>query len=93
MLFRSFGLLPASAVYVRHAQRIAFRDVDFAFVTDDTRPPVVLDDVAGIEFEHLKAPRAGGASLFVLRGVKDFSARDCSGLANTTFATVDNKSL
>ena len=43
-----FGLLPAYGVYVRHAARVAFRDVEIGFAKDDTRPAVVLDRQNGI---------------------------------------------
>jgi hypothetical protein len=77
-----FGLLPASSIYVRHAARVAFRDIDISFVKDDTRPAVVLDDVAGAEFDHVRTHRTGPTPFFVLRSVKDFSTRACAGLAD-----------
>jgi polygalacturonase len=88
-----FGLLPGYGLYVRHAARLTFRDVEFGFMKDDTRPAIVLDDVVGAEFDHLKAQRAGGAALFVLRNVKDFTARACSGLADLQRAAVEQESL
>ena len=88
-----FGLLPGYGLYVRHAARVTFRDVEFGFVKDDTRPAIVLDDVAGAEFDHVKAQRAGGAAFFVLRKVTNFTTRDCEGLSDTKRATADNESL
>ena len=88
-----FGLLPSYGVYVRHASGLEFRDVDLGFAKDDTRPAVVLDDVAGASFEHVNAQRAGGAPFFVLRGVTDFSVGDSSGVPDTRVARADNQSL
>jgi polygalacturonase len=88
-----FGLLPGYGLYVRHAARLTFRDVEFGFVKDDTRPAVVLDDVAGIEFDHVKAQRAGGAPFFVLRKVTDFTTRAVPGIADTQRASAENETL
>ncbi|MFC5063389.1 glycoside hydrolase family 28 protein [Actinomycetospora atypica] len=40
-----FGVLPAYALWVRHAARLTVRDVRFALATPDARPAVVGDDV------------------------------------------------
>jgi len=88
-----FGLLPAYGIYVRHAGHVAFRDVTVGFAKDDTRPAVVLDDVAGAEFDHVQAQRAGGAPFFVLRKVSDFVTRACPGVADTQRSTAENESL
>ncbi|HVS54522.1 MAG TPA: glycosyl hydrolase family 28-related protein [Opitutaceae bacterium] len=88
-----FGLLPGYGLYARHAARLSFRDIEFGFAKDDTRPAIVLDDVAGAEFDHAKAQRAGGAAFFVLRNVSDFTSRACVGLADTHRDHVENESL
>jgi hypothetical protein len=88
-----FGLLPAYGIYVRHASGLDFRDVDLGFAKDDTRPAIVLDDVAGASFDHVNAQRAGGAPFFVLRKVADFSVGDSSGVPDTRVAAADNQSL
>jgi polygalacturonase len=88
-----FGLLPAYGIYVRHASGLEFRDIDLGFAKDDTRPAIVLDDVARVNFDHVNAQRAGGAPLFVLRKVADFSVGDSSGVPDTRVAAADNQSL
>ena len=88
-----FGLLPGYGLYVRHAARLSFRDIEFGFVKDDTRPAIVLDDVAGVEFDHVKAQRAGGAKFFVLRNVKDFTTRAVAGVPDQQKASAENESL
>ncbi|HWA07991.1 MAG TPA: glycosyl hydrolase family 28-related protein [Opitutaceae bacterium] len=88
-----FGLLPAYGAYIRHARHVSFRDVEVGFAKDDTRPAIVLDDVTGAEFEHVKAQRAGGAPFFVLRKVQDFSVRNSPGVADTRREAADQESL
>jgi polygalacturonase len=88
-----FGVLPASGIYVRHAKDLAFRDLKFSFEKDDTRPVIVLDDVAGAEFRNLKAPHAPTAPLFVLRQVTDFSVGDSSSVPDRQLAHAEQESL
>jgi hypothetical protein len=88
-----FGLLPASGLYVRHAKNLSFRDIELSFVKEDTRPVVVLDDVAGADFEHLQAQRAGGVPLFVLRQVTDFSVSHSPGVPDAQFPSAHQLSL
>ncbi len=88
-----FGVLPAWGLYVRHAKDLAFRDVKFSLDQDDTRPVIVLDDVGGAEFKNLKAPHVGGAPLFVLRKVTDFSVGDSSSVPDQQLASTEQGSL
>jgi polygalacturonase len=87
-----FGLLPAHGLYVRHAKNLTVRDLTVAFTTADTRPAVVLDDVAGVTFDRVQLQRAPTAATFVLRQVTAFTARSILGLADTTRATAENES-
>ncbi len=43
--YNCLGELPASAFFIRHARRIAFRDVRVTLLQPDFRPPVVADDI------------------------------------------------
>jgi len=88
-----FGVLPAWGLYVRHAKDLAFRDVKLSLEKDDTRPVIVLDDVAGAEFKNVKAQRAGGAPFFVLRKVTGFSVGDSSSVPDRQLANVEQESL
>jgi hypothetical protein len=88
-----FGVLPAYGVYARHAKGLAFRDVELSFARNDTRPAVVLDDVNGATYDHVKAERAGGAPLFVLRKVSDFSVVGSPGVPDRRMARAEKESL
>jgi polygalacturonase len=88
-----FGVLPAWGLYVRHAKDLALRDVKLSYEKEDRRPVIVLDDVAGAEIKNLKAPRAGGAPLFVLRKVTDFSVGDSSSFADRQVANAEQASF
>jgi polygalacturonase len=88
-----FGLLPAHALYVRHAKNISVRDFSVAFATIDTRPAIVLDDVATATFDRTTVQHAPSAPTFTLRHVTDFNARSTPGLADTTRPNAENESL
>jgi polygalacturonase len=88
-----FGVLPAYGVYARHAKGLSFHEIELGFVRDDTRPVIVLDDVAGVRFDGVKAKRAGGAPFFVLRNVGDFSVIDSPGVSDQRIARAERVSL
>lgn len=88
-----FGVLPAYGVYARHAKGLSFRDLNLSFAQDDTRPAIVLDDVAGAQFSGVRAERAGGAPGFVLRQVTGFSVGDSPGIPDRRLARADQESL
>ena len=88
-----FGVLPAYGVYARHVRGLALRDVELSFARNDTRPAVVLDDVNGAQFDHVKAERAGGAPLFVLRKVSDFSVVGSPGVPDGRMGRAEKESL
>ncbi len=88
-----FGLLPAHAIYARHVAGLQLHDVDIRIQKTDTRPAVVLDDVAGASFAAVGLAAAPGTPRFVLRGVTEFSARNVSGVPDTKLANATQEKL
>jgi len=78
-----FGPVPAYGLYARHVRNLSVRNVSVGFAAPEERPPVVLDDVAGVEFNEVTAARGPGVPFFVLRGVREFAAYQCAGLPDT----------
>ena len=68
-----FGEIPAYAFFVRHVKGLEMSDIQVNYLKEDLRPPFVLHDVKGADFQHIKAQRAPGLPMFVLRAVEDFS--------------------
>jgi hypothetical protein len=64
-----FGVLPAWALYVRHATGVRLANVDFRFGEPDTRPAVVLDDVEDAEVHQARLSTVDGVPAVVLRDV------------------------
>jgi polygalacturonase len=75
------GVMPGYGMFARHMNGLTLRDVDVSFAKDDARPPVVLDDVTGIAFDHFKAQRAAGVPVVVGTNVHDYTAQSSPGLA------------
>ena len=87
---RMLGLLPAGAVYARHAQNLQLNNVIIRFAQRDTRPRVVLEDVAGVGFTNCDFPPAEPTSAFVLHRVHDFALTQSPGRADVQHDDVDN---
>jgi polygalacturonase len=86
-----FGELPAYGLFIRHAKGIELHDIEIAFAKDDFRPPFFLQDVSGVDFNHVSAQRSAGAPAFVLRNIADFGIHDCKGVADAHFDRIDQR--
>jgi hypothetical protein len=71
-----FGPCPAYGLYVRHAAGIDVDHVTVTYAQPDARAAFVLEDVRDATFSAVNAqPGSGGAALFDLRSVTDFTVR------------------
>ena len=77
-----FGVTPAYGLYVRHARNLEVHHTDLRSAGHEGRPPVLLDDVDGAGFDHVRFARGTAAATFVLRGVRGLAIQDAQGLAN-----------
>jgi polygalacturonase len=78
-----FDTIPAYGFFVRHAKNIEMYHVELTYVKEEQRPAILLDDVAGADFDHIKARHKKAAgSLFKLRRVSDFTAHNFRGLSD-----------
>lgn len=71
--FSMFGELPAWGMYVRHAENIAFKNVNFSYEKADLRPAMVFHNVKGLKLDRLALPKAETLPAIVLKDVKGFS--------------------
>lgn len=78
----SFGILPSYGLFARHVTGLTARHVEVSFVNAEQRPPVILDDVAGVTLDDIVARRTAGAPLVMAWGVHDLTARSLPGLAD-----------
>jgi polygalacturonase len=87
------GVLPASAFYIRHVKNVELHHIDVTFAKADARPAIVLDDVAGADFQFLKIQRFESVPLFSLIKVKDFTSQFTRGMADQKLDSVEKETL
>jgi polygalacturonase len=86
-----FGELPAYGFFIRHAKGVSLSNVEISYLSEEFRPPFVLDDVNGVSFNHVTAQKAGDVPTFVLRNVLDFTTHGTKGIADTHLDRVEQK--
>lgn len=86
-----FGILPASAMYIRHVKNIRISDIEMSYMNSDTRPSIVLSDVEGATFRDLNIQKAEGVPYFVLKDVKGFTTDNVNGFPNVLNAAVSEQ--
>ena len=87
-----FGPMPASGFFMRHMRHVEMSHVEIANATPDARPAFYLTDVERADFFAVTAPR-GADGAFALHGVKDLRIGWSRAAADTTLASIDNKTL
>ena len=88
-----FGSLPAYGMYVRHARGVSMDHMDLSLMKSDPRPPILMVDVAGAQFEHMRVQAERGVPIFKLNKVTDFSVKNFTGLTDIHRDTVDQESI
>jgi len=87
------GKLTAWGLFVRHVKGIEINHVEFRYAQEDLRSPVVLDDVADADFDHLKTQHAAGTSVFVLKNVNCFAVHNSPGITDAQRGQVTAEKL
>jgi polygalacturonase len=75
-----FGVTPAYGLYVRHARNLEVHHAELATAAREGRPPVVLHDVDGARFDHVRLQHDAAAPSFQLQDVRGFTLRDADGM-------------
>jgi len=89
----SFGITPAYGFFIRNVKDLKMSDVEVSYMKEDLRPAFILDNVDGADFQHVRAQKAEGASIFMLNQVKNFNVFNTAQLPNTKLALADKKEL
>jgi polygalacturonase len=88
-----FGVLPAYGLFVRHVRNLTVDHLEVGFVQDDQRPAILLGDVTGASFDHLRAQHGAGIPVFRLRRIADFSVRASPGVEDASRFSADRDAL
>ena len=71
-----FGEIPASGFFIRHVRGLEMNAVNLTYLKEDARAPFIINDGKSIELRNLKAGRATGGPMFILKDIENFSLRD-----------------
>jgi polygalacturonase len=77
------GTIPSWGMFARHVKNLSLNHVELRTAKADLRPSMILDDVVGADFDHVKAAPAPGVSTIVLKNVDGFVVHNCPGLPDT----------
>lgn len=88
-----FGVTPSYGFYVRHVKGLQMTNVEMQVSQPDARPAIILDDVDGADFTHIKAQVSPGVPVFRLTGVQDFNIYQSRPIPDTHLDKVEKKDL
>jgi polygalacturonase len=88
-----FGTLPAYGFFIRHATGINLDNVEVRYEQEDTRPAIVLREVADVDFHHSRADKQQATPTFALDNVDDFTVSTSRPVADTHLDHVDHRQL
>ena len=88
-----FGPMPVHGFFIRHANGISFRDVEVGYEKQDLRPAILLDDVVGADFTHVKLAHSQGIPTFVLRNTEEFNLYQSRPIPDTHLDKVTEHTL
>ncbi len=88
-----FGVLNASAFFIRHVKGLEMHHIDVTFDKPDARPAFWMNDVAGADFQHMKIQRFDAVPLFSLNKVTDFSTQYVRSVADMKRDAVEKELL
>lgn len=88
-----FGVMPAYGFFVRNVTDLKMSDVEVNYINEDQRPPFVLNNVSGADFQHVRAQKAKDIPTFVLNNVTNFNVYNSVNIANTKLANVTKKEI
>jgi len=88
-----FGTIPAHGFFFRHVKGLSMHDVEVKYATEDLRPAVMLEDVIGADFVHVKLQHAPKIPTFTLKNVEDFGVNISRPLPDTYIEKAEQRTL
>lgn len=87
------GVLPVYGFFIRHAKNIELNNVHISYTGNETRSPIFIEDVNGIDLFRVKAQTPQNVKTIILKNVEDVSVMQSRGIKNTTIKKTEDKSL
>ena len=88
-----FGTTPSYGFFLRHVKGIEMSNIEVRYEKDDARPAILLDDVKGGDFIHVKADHVEGAPVFSIKNSTDFNLYMSRPLPDTHLENAEKKEL
>jgi polygalacturonase len=79
-----FGVTPGYGLFVRHVRNLEVHHADLRTAPTEGRPAVVLHNVDGASFDHVRFARGTAKQTFVLQDVRGFAVQDAQGMRDVT---------
>jgi polygalacturonase len=90
---QDFGTMPSYGFFFRHVKALRVHDVEVSYLSEEQRPPFVLDDVEDATFHHVTGQRGTGTPAFLLSHVRDLTVQQCKGTKDKFIRAVEKQSL
>lgn len=87
------GVLPVYGFFIRHVKNIELNNVHVSYTGNETRSPIYLEDVKGVEIFRLKAQTPLNTKTIILKNVENFEIMQTNGIKNQTIKKADDKSF
>jgi polygalacturonase len=87
------GVLSAQGLFIRHARKLAFTNVDIQSTAADARPCCWLEVVDEADFLHLSPPEKHAAAAFFLKAVHRFRILESSRIPDTSLDFVEYRKI
>lgn len=88
-----FGLVPASAFFIRHAKGVQLSNVRVTYLKDDRRPAVVLDQAVDIQLDRVDCAVPAGVPVLHIESAQQVDVRNSRGLADGRIARAEHKEM
>jgi polygalacturonase len=88
-----FGEIPASGFFIRHVRGLEMNAINLTWLKEDARAPFIINDGKSLELRNLKAARANGGPMFILKDIENFSIRDSYPLEDLRLGKVKQQNV
>ncbi len=90
---QDFGTMPSYGFFFRHVRDLKVHDVETHFLSEEQRPPFVLDDVEDAWFHHVIGQKAPKTPAFLLTNVKSIRVQQCPGAKDSLIRSARKREL
>ena len=87
------GVLPVYGLFIRHAKNIGLENISIIYTGNETRPPLYLEDVKGINISGMNALHPDGTKTILMKEVEEFNLYRSRGITDKHIKKSGNTSF